>query len=143
MIQKPLNKMEQKLTLEQASKIFEKEYGPDRWPKVQNYITDLGGWCIGMYSLKHPKDQVKKLESGHRVWRPWSLRGLEINNGWTRINSIEEIQEYADTDARAIHVCHIDNATFDIVDGKHLVNWFEKGWITHYVKPICRPMPLY
>ncbi|AQX52523.1 hypothetical protein CMT42_15465 [Elizabethkingia anophelis] len=62
-------------------------YG-EHWERVKDYV-DEDGWCNAFFGIA--ARDFDDTESKREVWRPKSLSGIETNQGWTRIESEEDM----------------------------------------------------
>lgn len=129
----------------------------DKFSKLMPHI-DENGWCITLdqmgervspplKELGFTREQMDDLTDhchihGNLVWRPKTLQGIESNNGWTRIESVDDIP-------KEITECYIFDDDGDIsyftfgFDSQKDYDEVVNGVITHY-QPIIKPeAPIY
>lgn len=69
-------------------------YGP-HWDKVKDHV-DEDGWCFNNSLRPDAKDAYFSYVTNYKYcdkWRPKSLSGIEDNNGWTKIESEEDLPQ--------------------------------------------------
>jgi hypothetical protein len=73
-----------------------KEAYGEHWDLVKDYV-ERNGW-ITVSDLLHLKLPIAKIIDCDiedvRAYRPKSLRGIENNNGWTKIETKEDLPEF-------------------------------------------------
>ena len=114
--------------LEAKQEAIKKAYGK-YWEILYEYV-DKNGWCYGFFKTK----TYFQTEFTSDKWRPKSLSGIELNNGWIRIESEADLP----------------NHKLWLSDGKDVWqgNLFEMEFFakrintlaTHY-QPIVKPKP--
>lgn len=114
-------------------------------PFVENVIFDNGWLKIKptQYSSKYKDCDLLKLTTYVHSIRPKSLSGIENNNGWTRIESEEDLPKEYDVD----YFCFHKNGRLTIRSFYEYLGWGEfeaeildQSDITHY-QPIETPKP--
>lgn len=130
--------------------VIEQAYG-DHWSSVASSV-DENGWCESheafiparhrvAYLKITPKEYLRK-GSYHTHWRPGALSGIETNNGWIKIESLDDLPE----NGLMYKVVH-DNGRIGF--SKDTSGWVftdEEGFyasITHYKIYIEDQSPLY
>ncbi|MCL1636286.1 hypothetical protein [Elizabethkingia bruuniana] len=111
-------------------------------PFVENVIFDNGWLKIKptQYSSKYKDCDLLKLTTYVHSIRPKSLSGIENNNGWTRIESEEDLpKEYG-----PYHVKYENGQTVSWFNGVDFITLtgrkYKEDAITHY-QPIETPKP--
>lgn len=124
-----------------------KEAYGEHYETVKNHI-DENGWCVLNVSQKEPinhfahhgKTEWKPI-NGRVCWRPISLKGIEANNGWIKIESEADLPKE-----------HMAVFLYESIDGVGFGRWcnlqrifktrFGKEYkpVTHY-RPITKPEP--
>jgi len=109
---------------------IQEAYG-EYWEKVKDYVYE-NGWCSGFWGETFEKlNGYTKPNSEGTRWRPKSLKGIETNNGWIKIESENDLPKepcfYWCMDNNGImHQIHYDD--------------IEVGDSSHY-QPIQKPQP--
>lgn len=68
---------------------IEAAYG-EYWNDVKDFV-DENGWCTACHSVRREINKdFTELKSWEK-WQPESLKGIETNNGWIRIESKEDL----------------------------------------------------
>lgn len=128
--------------------LIKQAYG-EYWDKVKDFVNE-NGWCdVSMYSMiKNIKPEFSEIENeiGQFDMRPISLKGIENNNGWIKIESEndlpknEEIVEYwILDDDEIIHAKFMHESK----------NWYDdfdlnlRHFPTHYQQIVKPQPPLY
>lgn len=105
------------------------------WIKDRDY---WGSWPDGTTEIKwqttdHDNDY-------YDTRRPMSLKGIETNQGWTRIESEADLP----TEAGYYNVYRSDGSISENVYKKYdIAELFNEGIITHYRKVEPLPIPIY
>ena len=110
------------------------------WEQVKDYV-DENGWCYAFFTLK----TYFKTDFTSEKWRPKSLIGIEDNNGWIKIENVNDVSdlEYGVSEVYALKPNIINSVSGSIVRNDEITELFEEGWITHY-KPIKKSVsPIY
>ncbi|OPC51499.1 hypothetical protein BAY06_03995 [Elizabethkingia anophelis] len=128
-------------------------YG-EHWGKVKDYVNE-NGWCDfkavfgdigngkGLEGIE--LETVDNYDPKYCYWkRPKSLSGIENNNGWTRIESEEDLPK-DDYFGDLFEVGFLDESGFFHHERKRCsfksLKWmYEKKLITHY-QPVQVPKP--
>lgn len=124
--------------------VIKQAYG-EYWDKVKDFVNE-NGWCdVSMYSMiKNIKPEFSEIENeiGQFDIRPISLKGIENNNGWIKIESENDLPKDDYT------LCHyIVNGKIEI--GEYMNLHFDRPKqnelfyyksVTHY-QPIVKPQP--
>lgn len=119
--------------------VIKQAYG-EHWEAVKDYV-DENGYCAQWPGIRQAINKDFIEFKPWEKWRPKSLKGLETNNGWTKIESESDLP--GDRDAR-YNLCHISkdgylpNESFSI-----LKSFWETGIITHYQPTIKIEKPLW
>jgi hypothetical protein len=116
------------------------------WDKVKNNV-DENGWCDGSYNLTYldlelNMDDCEFLNfDSSDIWRPISLKGIDDNNGWIKIESKDDLPNCGN-----YWVVYKDGKISDLSKDFDLVLEDDDYWlknVTHY-QPINKPIsPLY
>lgn len=130
--------------------VIKESYG-EHWHSVNKYVDD-NGWLVFPWSILHREDPIHAFDppigdidehpTGD-LYRPASLRGIEDNNGWIRIESEEDLPKesincfFYDKTTKEV-VCGIYNALVKRFIFAPFVIKFED--ISHYC-PITEPKP--
>ena len=101
------------------------------WEVVYEYV-DKNGWCSAYWKTK----TYFQTEFTSEKWRPKSLTGIEDNNGWIKIESKQNEEQYFN-EKREMFVLTENGDIFIFNHYKYLSN---VGKITHF-KPIENPKP--
>jgi hypothetical protein len=131
---------------------IKKAYG-ESWEQVKDYVDD-NGVCKWDYNNCSPSrfnikdfDKMGATVNNQFYWRPKSIRGIEKNNGWIRIQNKKDLPKKEDNYYVIVHG--------DIQEGMYIGNdrWFlrhndypkttELHGITHYQKIIRLQPPIY
>lgn len=133
---------------------IQEAYG-DLWETVKDHVA-VNGWVLSR-DVPGIRDMIGNAEMiidtpGSPAYRPKSLKGIEDNNGWKRINSEADLPESAGTyhvivslnsysQGKTIDKIRLDHLDIMPVAGK--VWKFYNGLVTHW-QPIVEPeKPLY
>lgn len=124
-----------------------KEAYGEYWDEVKTSI-DENGWCKLNVSQKEPINNFAhhgKTEwmpiDGKVCWRPKSLQGIEDNNGWTKINSEDDLHLVIDTYWVIDSFGCVELFNYCGKNDSSYILW--KTRFTHYQKIIKPKPPLY
>lgn len=118
-------------------------YG-ENWDKVKKYVTKegwiankyLGSSDFVLYEPFHKEgywdEDLKKVEA---QFRPAPLSGIDNNNGWIRINSVDDLPK-----ENAIFWVIQNNEIVDMENWEIALSYHNRKDITHY-QPITKPKP--
>lgn len=122
--------------------VIQKAYGK-HWKDVKDYVNE-NGFCserkdIGFHEIITTMD----IDMPGYHWRPTSLRGIETNNGWVKIESEDDLPK---TDGKNIEYFFMTNhgnvTTNGYCDSKSKAKQYASVY-THY-QPIIKPQsPIY
>jgi len=74
---------------------IQKAYG-EHWETVKDYV-DINGWCSVRKKIMFDEISVNiEMQKDGYYWRPKILQGIENNNGWTKIESINDLPRIKD-----------------------------------------------
>lgn len=122
--------------LEAKKEAIKKAYG-EYWELVKDYV-DENGWIDFLEDIRriryffHDSDNI---EVSISMWRPKSLKGIENNNGWRRIESEADLPKENTW-------CFVISKISGITHGNFLIK-NKDFWLidaTHY-QPIEQPKP--
>lgn len=114
--------------------VIKQAYG-EHWGKVKTRV-DENGWCFIYYeeigiNIFGTEYEFKEFSQ----WRPISLKGIETNNGWIKIESGNDIQ---DGDYWMLEHDGTISPCFEIDQDSQKNNLHK--YYTHY-QPIVKPLP--
>lgn len=104
----------------------------------KNCALNNNGWISSI--LDHAPDNLD-LDFKHYCYRPKELNGIEDNNGWTKIESEEDLP--------------IENIPYDLCNIRDIEGFLREeelnilkalylgGYITHYKKSVITKRPMY
>lgn len=120
---------------------IQEAYG-EYWEQVKDYVDENGWittWDLVSYLGVIPKDgfkvkiKGKKIKHQDNLHRPKSLKGIENNNGWIKIESEEQYDELENGEYEWYN---IENGKYDKGD------LWSYGVFTHYkIVPKIEPQP--
>lgn len=127
-----------------------KEAYGELYPKKQNHIREDGS--IDSYYLsgddkKSIDFETTKIGRGYYYVRPKSLKGIENNNGWIKIESEEDLPEQGGEYtvfrmSKKSRATYCKNDRWMIPENDYPKTTFQHG-ITHYRKKEIIPNPIY
>lgn len=120
--------------------------GEENFPKIKHDEDGFSDWNCRRY-FSRDKDNLfqDKLKQGSKfnnggdlLYRPKSLKGIETNNGWIKIESENDLPK---EEGNYMIFHNQDNMQTSETFSKNIVHkLFEYNSITHY-KPIQKPKP--
>lgn len=111
----------------------------------QNKINILGWFEAVDPKTDKPEQNGFKLEDvdvlSSLKWRPKSLRGIEDNNGWIKIESESDLPK---DDSVLYDLSNIEDKMYLIAENLYrLIDFYKTGTITHYAVHAQRKPPIY
>jgi hypothetical protein len=124
--------------MENKQKAIQEAYG-EHWETVKDYV-DENGWCAYHFG-EHTEYGIEPFldfeTKDYKFWRPKSLKGIETNNGWIKIESEADLPKDKTTQYSVCKDKKVFQSTINCGTVKH---WYNIGKITHY-QPIIKPKP--
>lgn len=122
--------------------VIKQAYG-DYWETVKDYVNN-NGWCSWKWCRPENiaiRKSLNEESNGCGAWRPKSLKGLETNNGWIKIESEQDLPK--DQTAK-YDLCHISKPGYLPNESLYFLKAFWMlGTITHYQPTLQKEKPLY
>jgi hypothetical protein len=129
-----------------------KEAYGEYFNELSDIISD-DGWVSfhedknRLRNVFHNNENIEVSPNDNNNWRPKSLQGIENNNGWTKIETKEDLPEHWGEYDVVIRG-KIGRATYLrndmwLVDGNDYPKKTSDHCITHYEQKIKRELPLY
>lgn len=129
----------------EKQKLLENAYG--EYSDIALELCDENGWIKNFeYYSYFPQNRETKRIGSYLHSRPKSLSGIENNNGWTRIKSIEDLPKEKvncyfsgyNTNTKEFYISQLQER-----DNTRLQNLFESKYLTHIyiVNPTPKPKP--
>lgn len=115
---------------------IQEAYG-DNWDEVKDFISHDGWTRKSLIPFMYVKD----IDFTNRLQRPKSLRGIENNNGWVKIESKDDLPKNSG-EYYVIDKFMETNPCREFFDNKAYISLNER-WLhryTHY-QPIEKPKP--